>query len=275
MSAPQNLPSLRDTIRQFNLSPDKSLGQHFLTDPHLLAAIAAQAGDLSNTNVIEIGPGPGGLTRALLSTNAAHITAIEYDSRAVAAITALAATAPGRLTILHADALKTDISALVPAPRAIVANLPYNIGTLLLISWLANAGQFSALTLMFQWEVATRICASPNSAAYGRLSVLCQWLCETAILLHIPASAFFPPPKIESALVRLIPRPDQPTPQAFKAMGRLTACAFGQRRKMLRAALKPLGGAALLDSVNIDPTRRAETLSVAEFVALLHAMPQT
>ena len=265
------LPSLAEVVRQFDLRADKSLGQHFLLDPALLARIAAAAGSLEGLNVLEIGPGPGGLTRALLETKAAHVTAIEYDKRAVAAINQLAATT-NRLSIIEADAVKADVTALVQAPRAIVANLPYNIGTLLLVNWLQQASAFHSMTLMFQLEVAERICAEPNSGAYGRISVLAQWLCEVTMLMHIPASAFAPPPKVESALIRLVPRPVQPSPVELKAMERLTAAAFGQRRKMLRGALKPLGGESLCNAAGIDSSRRAETLSVEEFIALLHAL---
>jgi 16S rRNA (adenine1518-N6/adenine1519-N6)-dimethyltransferase len=265
-------PSLRDIIHRFELRPDKSLGQHFLLDPHLLADIARQAEPLAGLNIIEIGPGPGGLTRALLDTQAAHVTAIEYDPRAVAAIRALAATADSRLTIIEADALKADLPALVPAPRAIVANLPYNIGTPLLIRWLTQAHEYASLTLMFQLEVALRICAAPNTPAYGRLSVIAQWLTTPAIALHIPASAFTPPPKVDSALIRLIPKPNQPPAEHLRAMERLTAAAFGQRRKMLRGALKGLGGETLLNAAQIDPTRRAETLTVEEFEGLMRVL---
>jgi 16S rRNA (adenine1518-N6/adenine1519-N6)-dimethyltransferase len=260
---------LSDIVREFDLKADKSLGQHFLLDPNLLGAIAARAAPLAGLNVVEIGPGPGGLTRALLDSDAAHVTAVEFDTRAVRAIEALAAEAQGRLTIIEADALRQDLTALVPAPRAVVANLPYNVGTPLLVSWLAQAGAFTAFTLMFQLEVAERICAAPDTEAYGRLAVLSQWLCETAIVMHIPAAAFAPPPKVDSALVRLIPRPHQPDRVKFRAMERVTAAAFGQRRKMLRGALKSLGGEALLREAEIDPVRRAETLSVAEFVRLM------
>lgn len=269
--AEKTLLSLADTIRAFDLRADKSLGQHFLLDPSLLARIAAAAGNLDGVNVVEIGPGPGGLTRALLETKARHVTALEYDKRAVAAITALAATTT-RLTILEADAMKADITALVPAPRAIVANLPYNIGTLLLVNWLQQAASFQSMTLMFQLEVAERICAAPNSSAYGRLSVLAQYLCDVTMLMRIPAGAFAPPPKVESALIRLIPHPTQPPPEDLKLMERLTAAAFGQRRKMLRGALKPLGGEALCVAAGIDPARRAETLSVADFIQLMQTM---
>ncbi|GLR65573.1 ribosomal RNA small subunit methyltransferase A [Acidocella aquatica] len=265
-------PPLREVIKTYDLRADKSLGQHFLLDPNLLASIAARAEPLAGVNVIEIGPGPGGLTRALLATGARHVTAIEFDPRAVAAIKALAESAQGRLTILQADAMKADLPALVPAPRAIVANLPYNIGTPLLISWLMQAAQYQSFTLMFQLEVAQRICAAPNTPAYGRISVLAQWLCDVAIVMQIPASAFAPPPKVDSALIRLVPKPNQPPRRQIQAMEKLTAAAFGQRRKMLRGALKGIGGIALLDAAGIDPARRAETLSVEEFEQLMMAI---
>lgn len=267
----KNLASLAETIRAFDLRADKSLGQHFLLDPHLLARIAQAAALSEAVNVIEIGPGPGGLTRALLATKAKHVTAIEYDKRAVAAITALAATS-ARLSIIEADAMKIDLPALVPAPRAIVANLPYNIGTLLLVNWLQQAHEFQSMTLMFQLEVAERLCAQPHSRAYGRISVLSQWLCDVTMLMRIPAGAFAPPPKVESALVRLLPHPVQPSRAEIDLMARLTAAAFGQRRKMLRGALKPLGGEALCQAAGIEADRRAETLSVPEFVQLMRAL---
>ncbi len=266
-----SLPSLAAVIREFDLRADKSLGQHFLLDAGLLGRIAAAAGDLEGVNVIEIGPGPGGLTRALLARGARHVTAIEFDPRAVAAVQALAA-ATDRLTVIEADALRADLPALVPGPRAIVANLPYNIGTSLLVNWLHQAGEYQAMTLMFQWEVAARICARPGTGAYGRVSVLAQWLCEVTMLMRIPAGAFAPPPKVDSGLIRLTPRPAQPPAVEIKAMERLTAAAFGQRRKMLRGALKPLGGAALCEAAGLDPSRRAETLEVEEFLALLRAL---
>jgi 16S rRNA (adenine1518-N6/adenine1519-N6)-dimethyltransferase len=269
--ATHSLPAMRDVIARHNLRADKSLGQHFLLDPNLLDSIRRAAEPLTGINVIEIGPGPGGLTRALLSSQAAQILAIEFDSRAAAAIAELADSADGRLTILQADALKADLPALIAAPRAIVANLPYNIGTPLLIRWLAQAAAYQSMTLMFQLEVAERICAAPDGKAYGRLSVLAQWLCDVSIVMQIPAAAFIPPPKVESALVRLIPKPTQPPTEHFHAMERLTAAAFGQRRKMLRSSLRPLGGQSLLDHASIEGTRRAETLTVQEFERLMLA----
>ena len=261
-------PALRDVIRSFQLDARKKLGQHFLLDENLTAKIARLAGDLAGRNVIEVGPGPGGLTRALLGTQAAHVTAVEIDRRAAEAIRDLATYHPGRLTLLEEDALASDLAALVAAPRQIVANLPYNVATPLLVGWLRQAARWERLTLMFQLEVAERIAAAPDTAAYGRLSVLCQWICETSLLMRIPPAAFTPPPKVYSAVVGFVPRPAQPDPVLFAAMERVTAAAFQQRRKMLRGSLRALGGEALLARADIDPMRRAETLSVVEFERL-------
>jgi 16S rRNA (adenine1518-N6/adenine1519-N6)-dimethyltransferase len=265
-------PALREVIARFDLKADKSLGQHFLLDGNLLDKIRRCAEPLAGLNVIEIGPGPGGLTRALLTSDAQHVTTLELDPRAVAAISALAETRPGRLTVIEGDALRADLPEMVPGPRAIVANLPYNVGTPMLLRWLAQAREYQAMTLMFQLEVAERIVAAPNSGAYGRLSVISQWICDAAIMMQVPASAFAPPPKIESAVVRLVPKPVQPDKALFKTMERLTAAAFGQRRKMLRGALRGIGGEALLAQAGIAPERRAETLSVAEFERLARAL---
>ncbi|MSO90720.1 MAG: 16S rRNA (adenine(1518)-N(6)/adenine(1519)-N(6))-dimethyltransferase RsmA [Acetobacteraceae bacterium] len=258
------LPSLRAVIGRHGLDARKSLGQHFLLDGNLTARIVRGAGTLTGRQVIEVGPGPGGLTRALLATDAAAITVIEVDPRAVAAIQELAAS-DTRLRVVAADALELDLATLVPAPRHIVANLPYNIATPLLIGWLRQAAAWEGMTLMFQQEVAERICAAPASAAYGRLSVLTQWVCAASLLLRIPPDAFVPPPKVWSAVVGLTLHATQPAPELFRAMERLTAAAFGQRRKMLRGSLKSLGGETLLARAGIDPERRAETLSIAEF----------
>jgi len=266
------LPSLRDVIAQHGLDARKSLGQHFLLDPVLIARIAALAGDLSGRHVVEVGPGPGGLTRALLATNAQGVTAIEIDRRAVAAIEALRLAVGGRLQLVEADATRQDLSALVPAPRQIVANLPYNVGTPLLVGWLRQAAAWERLTLMFQMEVAERIAAPPGDDAYGRLSVLAQWTCRASLLMRVPPGAFSPPPKVFSAVVGLVPHAVQPEPDLFSAMERLTAAAFGQRRKMLRGSLKPIGGEALLQRAEIDPQRRAETLSIAEFDRLVRLL---
>jgi 16S rRNA (adenine1518-N6/adenine1519-N6)-dimethyltransferase len=252
-------------IGRHGLDARRSLGQHFLLDGNLTARIVRLAGDLTGRHVIEVGPGPGGLTRPLLQSEAASVTAIEIDRRAVAAMRDLEAVAGGRLSVVEGDALTLDPAALVPPPRRIVANLPYNVATPLLVGWLRQAAAFEGFTLMFQQEVAERICAAPGTDAYGRLSVLTQWLCRAALVLRIPPAAFVPPPKVFSAVVDLVPHAAQPDAALFARMERLTAAAFGQRRKMLRSALKPLGGEALLTAAGIAADRRAETLSVAEF----------
>jgi len=265
---------LRDVIARHGLDARRKLGQHFLLDQNLTARIARQPGSLAGRHVIEIGPGPGGLTRALLETDAAHVTAIEIDPRAIAAIEELRETCPDRLTILAADALKLDLTTLAPSPRQIVANLPYNIASPLLIGWLRQASAWERLTLMFQQEVADRICAAPDTEAYGRLSVLAQWLCTTEFRLRLPPAAFTPPPRVWSAVIVLTPKPTQPEPALFIAMETLTAAAFGQRRKMLRGSLRSLGGETLLAQADIAPERRAETLSIAEFDRLARLINQ-
>ena len=254
-------------IARHGLDARRSLGQHFLLDGNLTARIARQAGDLSGRHVVEVGPGPGGLTRALLASDAADVTAVEVDPRAIAAMQELAASVPG-LRVVAGDALALDLAAMVPAPRQIIANLPYNIASPLLVGWLRQAAAWERLTLMFQLEVAERITAAPDTQAYGRLAVLAQWVATAELRLRIPPAAFVPPPAVWSAVVVLTPHAAQPDPALFAAMERLTAAAFGQRRKMLRGSLKSLGGAALLDRAGIDPARRAETLSVAEFDGL-------
>jgi len=258
------LPPLREIISRHRLDARRSLGQHFLLDANLTARIVRAAGDLTGRQVIEVGPGPGGLTRALLETAAATIVAVEIDPRAVSAIEELAAT-DARLRVVPGDALVLDLTTLAGPPRQVVANLPYNIASPLLVRLLRQAAALERLTLMFQQEVAERICAPPGGAEYGRLSVLVQWTCTAAIALRVPPSAFVPPPKVWSAVVSLTPRAEQPDAALFARMERLTAAAFGQRRKMLRGALKPLGGEALLRTAGIDAERRAETLSVTEF----------
>jgi len=267
------LPPLREVIARHGLAARRSLGQHFLLDGNLTQRIVRAAGQLAGRHVVEIGPGPGGLTRALLTSDAASVTVIEVDQRAVAAMQELAAVAEDRLRVVAADALAVNLVPLVPAPRQVIANLPYNIATPLLIGWLRQAAAFERLTLMFQQEVAERICAAPDTAAYGRLSVLAQWICETELLLRLPPSAFVPPPQVHSAVIGLTPRAAQPSPVLFAQMERLTAAAFGQRRKMLRGALKSVGGDALLKVAGIAGERRAETLSVAEFDRLARLLP--
>lgn len=267
------LPSLRDTIARFGLDARKSLGQHFLLDPSICARIAALAGDLVGRHVLEVGPGPGGLTRALLDSAAASVLAVELDSRAVIALQELVAAYPARLRVLEADALGVDPAEALPAPRRIIANLPYNVASPLLVRWLRSAAALEGMTLMFQLEVAERITAAPATPAYGRLAVLAQWRCRCDLLLRLPPGAFSPPPKVWSAVVGFTPHAEDPPPALFAAMEKLTAAAFGQRRKMLRGALKPLGNAeALLDQVGIAGDRRGETLTVAEFDLLARAL---
>ena len=257
----------RNALPRRGLPPRKSLGQHFLLDPGICGRIVADAGALDGREVIEIGPGPGGLTRALLASGAERIVAIEVDPRAVA-IVRLLSRQDTRLEILRGDATRLHCDLLVRSPRQVIANLPYNVGTPILIDLLRRARAWERLTIMLQQEVADRICAAPGSPAYGRLSVVAQWLCKVSVGLRLPPGAFNPPPKVWSAVVRLIPRPVQPTLQEITTMEAVTAAAFGQRRKMLRSALRPLGGAALLEQAGIDPDRRAETLDVAEFERL-------
>ncbi|WP_027057623.1 16S rRNA (adenine(1518)-N(6)/adenine(1519)-N(6))-dimethyltransferase RsmA [Mesorhizobium loti] len=274
------LPPLRDVIERHGLQAKKALGQNFLLDLNLTGKIARSAGDLTNTAVIEVGPGPGGLTRALLSNGARRVVAVERDERCLAALAEVSAHYPGRLEVISGDALKTDFAALASAatadggPVRIVANLPYNIGTELLVRWLTVVDWppfYASMTLMFQREVAQRIVAAPGSDAYGRLGVLAGWRTQARIAFDVPAQAFTPPPKVTSSVVHLEPRAT-PLPTDVKKLGRVTEAAFGQRRKMLRQSVKSLGGEALLERAGIDPTRRAETLSVEEFVRLTNAV---
>ncbi|MFC4169479.1 16S rRNA (adenine(1518)-N(6)/adenine(1519)-N(6))-dimethyltransferase RsmA [Teichococcus aestuarii] len=261
-----SLPSLAETIAKHGLAARKALGQHFLLDATLCARIASIAAPLEGRHVLEVGPGPGGLTRALLDTAAAEVVAVELDHRAIAAQEELAAAYPGRLRVVEGDALRIDAESLLPAPRRIVANLPYNVGTPLLIGWLRQAHLFESMTLMFQQEVAERIVAAPDTEHYGRLAVLSQWRCQARMTLRLPPGAFSPPPKVWSAIVHLVPHAEAPDPALMAALEKVTAAAFGQRRKMLRSSLKSLGEAeALLGGAGLDGTRRAETLSVAEF----------
>jgi 16S rRNA (adenine1518-N6/adenine1519-N6)-dimethyltransferase len=273
------LPPLREVIARHGLTAKKSLGQNFILDLNVTRRIArAAANDESRpfggVNVIEVGPGPGGLTRALLETDARRVVAIERDRRALAALQELATAYPGRLALVEGDALALDPAALTDAPRTIVANLPYNIATALLLRWLDNMGAYQSLTLMFQREVAERLVAPPRSPAYGRLSVIVQWLAEPKILFDLPPRAFVPPPKVTSSLVSLLPRAEPLAPASKAALERVTAAAFGQRRKMLRASLRTLGIAPepLLEAAGVTPTARAEELSVAEFCALARAL---
>jgi 16S rRNA (adenine1518-N6/adenine1519-N6)-dimethyltransferase len=268
--AERPLPPLREIIAAHGLAADKRLGQHFLLDLNLTAKIARAAGHLDGVSVIEIGPGPGGLTRALLETDAAKVIAVERDTRCVAALQSLVAASDGRLELIEADALALNVAALARAPRAIVANLPYNVATPLLLGWLARIPDFVSLTLMFQREVAERLVAAPRTKAYGRLSVMTQWLTEPRLLFDLPARAFTPPPKVDSSVVRLVPRKFEADEPRFAAMERVVAAAFGQRRKMLRAALKTFAPdpITLLEQAGIDPTARAEELDIDSFKRL-------
>ena len=273
MSQIDDLPPLRDVIRELSLSARKSLGQNFLLDLNLTARIARAAGELEGATVVEIGPGPGGLTRALLALGARHVIAVEHDERAIPALDTISKRYPGRLEIVNADALTFDPRPYLGTTRAkIVANLPYNIATHLLIGWLSIEPWppwYDMMVLMFQREVAMRIVAHENEEAYGRLGVLANWRCETRILFDISPSAFVPQPKVTSSVVRLVPRP-APEPCDRRALEQVAAAAFNQRRKMLRQSLKslPVDPLRLLAAAAIDPTRRAETVSVAGFVAM-------
>ncbi len=268
--AADGLPPLRDVIDRYGLMAKKSLGQNFLLDLNLTAKIARAAGDLAGKNVIEIGPGPGGLTRALLETAAARVYAVERDDRCIMALQELIAAYDGRLVIEAADAMKVDMTALCPPPRAIVANLPYNIATPLLIGWLEQIADFDGLTLMFQREVAERMTGKPRTKDYGRLSIITQWLARVEKKFDIPPSAFTPQPKVTSTVVHLTPRRDRKDTVDFAVMEKVTAAAFGQRRKMLRQSLKTLNVDVekLLTAAALPPTARAEEIDVAGFVRL-------
>ena len=261
------LPPLRLLVESMDMRARKSLGQNFLFDLNLTRKIARSAGPLTGTT-IEIGPGPGGLTRALLLEHAAHVIAIEKDRRASAVLSSLSAAAGDRLTLIEADALTSPIWELGTAPRRIIANLPYNIATTLLIQWLAHASCFDSMTLMFQREVAERITARPGEAAYGRLSVLTRWLADAEILFDVPASAFVPPPKIISSIVQIVPLAQPRYPCSQHALEFITRTAFGQRRKMLRSSLKKINGDQLLAEAGIAPESRPQDIDIEEFCKL-------
>ena len=277
MSQIDDLPPLREVIRKHDLSAKKSLGQNFLLDLNLTARIARVGEPLESTTVVEVGPGPGGLTRALLALGTSRVVAIERDERALAALSDIAAHYPGRLEIVSGDALQTDMRALVgQGPARIVANLPYNIATPLLIGWLTAEPWppwYDMMVLMFQREVAERIVAEVGDDAYGRLAVLSNWRCETKIMFDVAPSAFVPPPNVTSSVVRLVPRA-APVACDGKLLQRVTEAAFGQRRKMLRQSLKSLGVdvATLLAETGIEPTARAEEIDVAGFARLANAL---
>jgi len=268
------LPPLRDVIAAHDLRAKKSLGQNFLFDLNLTRRIARAAGPLENRTLYEVGPGPGGLTRALLVEGAKRVIAVERDERCIPALAEIAAAYPGRLQVVAADALKLDEYELLKGERVrIAANLPYNIGTALLVKWLTTAQWppfFDSLTLMFQREVAMRLVAEPGGEAYGRLSVLAQWRTKPKILFDVARSAFVPPPKITSSVVRLEPLAEPAAPANLADLEKVTAAAFGQRRKMLRQSLKPLAtdAEARIRTAGIEPTARPEQLSVAAFASL-------
>jgi len=275
VTAVESLPPLREVIAAHELRAQKSLGQNFLLDMNITDKIVREAmmrdgGSWANVHAFEVGPGPGGLTRALLKSDAQKVTAIEFDSRAIAALGSLGDASGGDLTLIEGDALKADISSLSAAPRVIVANLPYNIATPLLIGWLKDirkdAGAYNSMSLMFQREVAERIFAAPNTKHYGRLAVISQWLCRAERLYDLPPSAFTPPPKVNSSVVYFKPKLVAENAPAFQDVERVTAAAFNQRRKMIRSSMKAYMGA--IEALGIDPTKRAENLSVEEFLAI-------
>ncbi len=275
MATLDGLPPLREVIAQHGLDARKALGQNFLFDLNLTQKIARTAGPLEDVTVFEVGPGPGGLTRAILSLGAKKVIAVERDSRCLPVLAEIERHYPGRLEVIEGDALKTDFEALAPqGPVKIIANLPYNVGTQLLINWLLPKTWppfWQSMTLMFQKEVGQRIVADQDDDHYGRLGVLCGWRTEARMAFDVPPQAFSPPPKVTSTVVHLTPR-ETPLPCDVVKLERVTQAAFGQRRKMLRQSLKSIGGEALLVSAGIDPSRRAETLSVAEFVSLANAL---
>lgn len=260
------MPPLRDVIARFGLSARRRLGQHFLLDLNLTARVARCAGHLDGLTVIEVGPGPGGLTRSLLATSARRVIAIERDARCVLALRELEQCYPERLTVIEADALTVEMASLAPPPRCIVANLPYNVATPLLISWLRHIRDFESLTLMLQKEVADRLAAVPGTGAYGRLTVIVQWLCRVERMFNVDRKAFTPPPKVTSSVVRLRPLAEPLDVAEWSSLEAVTAAAFSQRRKMLRSSLRPIG----LDPEDaaIDPRKRAEELDVSAFCAL-------
>jgi 16S rRNA (adenine1518-N6/adenine1519-N6)-dimethyltransferase len=271
-----DLPPLRESLETHGLIARKSFGQHFLLDLNVTRKIARLAGPLDGRAVIEVGPGPGGLTRALLEAGA-QVIAIEKDERFMPLLQELADAAAGRLTLVRADALKVDEAAVLAehadgAPALIVANLPYNVGTPLLIKWLTGPWQPEGMTLMFQKEVAHRLVARTDADAYGRLAVITQAVAKAEIVMDLPARAFTPPPKVDSAVARLTPLPARPDEAVLSALETVTAAAFGQRRKMLRSSLKTLGGEALCTAAGLDANQRAETVPVAGFLALAQCL---
>ena len=277
MAAIDGLPPLREVIAAHGLSARKALGQNFILDLNLTARIARAAGELASHDVLEVGPGPGGLTRGLLAEGARRVVAVEKDARCLPALAQVAEAYPGRLAVLHADALDVDPLEHVSAPYLVAANLPYNVGTELLVRWLTPPAwppAWAALTLMFQREVAERIVAAPGSKAYGRLAVLAQWRADARVVMTLPPEAFVPPPKVRSAVVRLEALPAPRFPADPATLSRVVAAAFNQRRKMLRAALRGLAPDVedRLRAAGIAPTARAEEVPIEGFCALARAL---
>lgn len=266
------LPSLREQLEAHGLMAKKSFGQHFLLDLNITRKIVRLAGPFEGRAVIEVGPGPGGLTRALLESDAGPVLVVEKDPRFIPLLEEVQAT-DERLQIVLADALKVNEAELVTGPAHLVSNLPYNVGTPLLIKWLTGPWTPQSLTLMFQKEVAERVVAPVGSSAYGRLAVIAQTLSDARLVMHLPAAAFTPPPKVASAVVHLVPYAERPAPAVLKRLEQVTAAAFGQRRKMLRSSLKSLGGAALCEQAGINPDARAETIDPAGFLKLATCGP--
>jgi 16S rRNA (adenine1518-N6/adenine1519-N6)-dimethyltransferase len=275
-SSIDSLPPLKDVVAQYDVTARKDLGQNFLFDLNLTSKIARAAGPLHEGTIIEIGPGPGGLTRGLLAEGAANLVVIERDSRCMPVLNDISAAYPGRLTILNDDATKIDVTRLGPAPRRIAANLPYNVGTLLLLQWLQHADNYASFTLMFQKEVVDRIKADVGSKAYGRLSVVTQWLCDVRPQFDIGPQAFHPPPKVTSTVVRLDIKPGIFQANTAKALASITQAAFGQRRKMLRSSLKSIMDPATLCTVaGVKETDRAENVPVSAYVKMAEFLCKT
>ncbi len=274
-----DLPPLRETLAAHDLLAKKSFGQHFLLDLNVTRKIARLAGPFDGDAVIEVGPGPGGLTRALLESDASKVIVVEKDRRFIPLLEELRAASGGKLEIVEGDALEVNERALLEdhaggARGHLVSNLPYNVGTPLLLKWLTGPWTPVSMTLMFQKEVADRVAARPGTSAYGRLGVIAQAVCEARVVMDLPARAFTPPPKVASAVVRLEPKAGRPPAELLKALERVTAAAFGQRRKMLRSSLKSLGGEALCEAAGVDPNARAETVDVAGFLRMAAAVAE-
>lgn len=268
-----NLPTLKDVVARHSIAPARALGQHFLFDTNITDKIAAAAGDVQSGAVYEVGPGPGGLTRSLLDAGARKLIVVENDQRCFAALEELSKAVPGRMRILQADAMIVNEAQYAPVGTKIVANLPYNISTPLLLKWLKDAKRYASMTLMFQKEVALRLVATPSTADYGRLSIMTQWLCDTKRLFDVEAGSFVPPPKVTSSVVQLVPRAQPLAPARWDHLEKVVAAAFGQRRKMLRVALKTLNvnSDQMISMAGVNGQARGEELTVEQFCALAGA----